>query len=122
MVLIDTSCWVQSLRRKGDAAIRERVRALLESREAAWCDVVRLELWNGAANDWDRKLLQDLEIDVPVLPMTDEVWRQAIELAARARSSGLNVPATDLLIFACAKTHLAKLEHVDQHFVMLERL
>jgi hypothetical protein len=39
--LVDTSLRVHRLRRAGDAAKRERVNALLESGEAAWCSVVR---------------------------------------------------------------------------------
>jgi predicted nucleic acid-binding protein len=122
MVLVDTSCWTHSLRRKGDEVIRAKVRVLLEAGEAAWCDVVRLELWNGAANDWDRELLRNLESEVSLLPMRPEVWEYAIVTASRARSSGLNVPATDLMIFACAKIHDVKLEHADRHFVLLENL
>ena len=47
MKLIDTSSWIDALRRDGDPQIRARVVALMASGEAAWCDLVRLELWNG---------------------------------------------------------------------------
>ena len=122
MILIDTSCWTHALRRKGDDIIRAKVRGLLESGEAAWCDVVRLELWNGAASDWDRQLLRDLEIYVPSLPITQPVWDLAIDTGTRARLSGLSVPVTDLLIFACGRTHNVPMMYADRHFEMLEQL
>ncbi len=31
----------------GDRDVAERVRALLETGEAAWCPMIRVELWNG---------------------------------------------------------------------------
>jgi hypothetical protein len=33
--------------RRGPGVLRERVNALLQSGEAAWCPAVRLELWRG---------------------------------------------------------------------------
>ena len=122
MVLIDTSCWTQALRRKGDPAIRSRVQALLTASQAAWCNMVRLELWNGAASDWDKKLLRHLEATIPSIPITDDVWQLAVDLSIRARSSAVSVPATDLIIFACARVHGVRLEHVDRHYELLEQV
>jgi predicted nucleic acid-binding protein len=83
-VLVDTSCWTHALRRKGDEAIRARVRELLAAEQAAWCDMIRLELWNGAASDWDKLLLKDLQVNIQNLPITDDVWQRAVFLAQRA--------------------------------------
>jgi predicted nucleic acid-binding protein len=122
MKLVDTSCWIHALRRKGDGDIRTRVQSLLAIGQAAWCDAVRLELWNGAANDWDRQLLVNLQATVPILPIKEEVWQLACTFAHRARTNGLNVPATDLLIFACARHHGVELEHNDRHFPLLGQM
>jgi hypothetical protein len=46
---------------------------------------VRLELWNGAAGDRDRRILRDFEAVLPELAMDEEVWAGAYELARRAR-------------------------------------
>ncbi len=51
MKLIDTNCWKQSLRRKGIPEVRSYVAAVLERDEAAWCQLVRLELWRGASDN-----------------------------------------------------------------------
>ena len=58
MKLVDTSAWIHQLRRKGDAAVRSRVEALLKAGEAAWCSAVRLELWNGVGSEAGRRILR----------------------------------------------------------------
>ena len=63
--LVDSSLWVHHLRKGGDPAKRDRVNALLESGEAAWCPAVRLELWRGVTNDAERKTLRRYEALLP---------------------------------------------------------
>jgi predicted nucleic acid-binding protein len=122
LVLIDTSSWTQALRRNGDISIRARVEALLANGQAAWCDAVRLELWNGVRGKIEQQKLRELEQFLPSLPITSEVWNETCALAEAARTGGLNVPAIDLLIFACARHHGVTVEHADRHYVLLEQL
>ena len=120
--LVDTSLWVHQLRRGGDASKRERVNALLESGEAAWCAAVRLELWRGVTNDAQRKTLRRYEALLPEYEISVDVWERAIRLADRGRASGVTVPLADLLIFACAKMHGLDVAHDDAHFDDLAKL
>ena len=113
MVLIDTSSWIHFLRPDGDSAVRARVDGLLRAGTAAWCSLVRLELWNGAGGERERKVLREFERLVPELAVTAEVWNEACELARRCRAGGVTVPATDLLVAACARHHGAQLEQSD---------
>jgi predicted nucleic acid-binding protein len=119
LLLIDTSSWIHLLRPNGDPAIRSRVERALQSGDACWCSVIRLELWNGAGGDREKKVLRDFEKLLPELSIDDEVWRAAFELARRARTAGVSIPATDLLIAACARHHSADLEHADSDFTYL---
>jgi predicted nucleic acid-binding protein len=57
-----------------------------------------------------------------ILPIDDDVWELAIELAGKARAAGLSVPADDLVILACARRHRVGIEHCDEHFRKLERI
>src|ERR1700690_1711402 len=102
MVLVDSSSWVESLRRAGRAEVRDRVQALLAAGEAAWCNMIRLELWNGAKGTLEKRILREFDRVVACLPIDDLVWNLSIELAQRARAAGLSVPADDLIIAACA--------------------
>src|SRR5438552_15425018 len=101
-VLVDSSLWVHQLRKSGDPAKRNRVNALLESGEAAWCPAVRLELWRGVTNEVERKALRHYEAVLSDYEISAAVWNRAIRLADRGRAAGLTVPLADLLIFACA--------------------
>ena len=121
-VLVDSSLWVHQLRKSGDAPKRDRVNALLESGEAAWCPPVRLELWRGVTSDVERKTLRRYEALLPSYEIRPEVWDRAIQLAARARSAGLTVPLADLLIYACAKLNGLDVAHDDSHFDELAKL
>jgi len=117
--LIDTSAWTQALRRNGDPVIRSRVESLWAGGQTAWCDAVRLELWNGVRGEKERQKLTELEMLLPSLPINADVWRMSCELAAKARASGLNVPAVDLIICSCARHHSVAIEHADRHFELL---
>lgn len=122
MILIDSSSWIHFLRPNGDPVVRSRVEAALTSGEACWCPLVRLELWNGAAGDREKKILRDFEAVLPELAVDEDVWDGAYELARRARSAGVSVPATDILIAACARRHGAELETADSDFELLAAL
>lgn len=122
MILVDSSSWIHFLRADGDPAVRARVKSALAGGDAAWCPLVRLELWNGASGNRDRRILREFEAALPELPMDDAVWNAAYELARRARSTGISVPATDILIAACARRHQAGLETADTDFERLSGL
>ena len=119
MTLIDTSAWIHSLRADGDADVRDRVRALLESGHAAWCPLIRLELWNGARGDHEKRVLREMDLFVTDLEISPAVWRAAENLAQKARAAGKTIPATDILVAACARVHGVVIEHVDEHFAVL---
>lgn len=122
MTLIDSSAWIHSLRPHGDAAVTERVRFLLETGEAAWCPMIRLELWNGARGEHEKRVLRDMVRDLPELDINRAVWSGADELARKARRLGVTAPATDLLIAACARHYGVNIEHDDEHLAALTGL
>ena len=59
--LIDTSSWIEAFRTSGDPIVRQRVENLMLEGKAAWCEMIALELWNGAKGDAERKMLSELE-------------------------------------------------------------
>ena len=115
-VLIDSSAWIEALRPDGEEDLRREVRALIEDGAAVFCDLVLLELWNGARGEAEQRYLESLEEELETLPTTAEVWRRSRELARSCRTAGLTVPATDLLVASCAAHHGASLLHRDRHF------
>jgi hypothetical protein len=121
-VLIDTSAWIEAMRASGDETIRLRVERLMLDARAVFCDLVRLELWNGARGEKERRWLKELEAAIEAVPTTPEVWERASALAWSCRARGITVPATDLLIAACAVEHGLDLLHRDAHFDRLQDL
>lgn len=115
-VLVDTSAWIEALRPEGSEAVRREVHLAVEEGVAVFCDLVRLELWNGARGRRELKFLGALERELETLATTEDVWERARDLARECRRSGVTVPATDLLIAACAAHHGATLLHRDRHF------
>jgi predicted nucleic acid-binding protein len=122
VILVDTSSWIHLLRSDGDKAVRARVERALTDGEACWCPMVRLELWNGAAGDREKKILREFEQVLPELPMPPEAWEGATDLARRARQRGITVPAMDIAIAACARLNGAALETADADFAALDKL
>lgn len=122
MVLVDSSSWIHLFRPDGDKTVRSRVEQALQAGVACWCPMVKLELWNGAAGDREKKVLRDLERLLPELAINDDVWKSSFDLAKRARTKGITVPASDLLIAACAQAHGARLESSDSDFELLAKL
>lgn len=115
IVLIDTSSWIEALRFTGKTEVRQRVLNLMIDGRAAWCDMVAVELWNGARGDYEKQKLSELEKEITCLETTPDVWRKARILAQKCRQAGRTVPSADLVIAACALFHHAEIEHCDAH-------
>lgn len=122
LLLIDSSAWVQMMRKHGDPSIRSRVIYAMDEGFAAWCDLVRLELWRGARSPEDKAILERFEKQLPSLEISAEVWSMGCDLATGCRKAGKPVPTTDVIVYACAKTHNAGLLHRDQHFNLLDSI
>lgn len=121
LVLIETSAWIEAMRPKGDEKIRAQVRELMEEGRAAWCHMVRLELWAGAKPK-EIPTLEEFRRNIHDLKTPEAVWESAYELAKRVRAKGFTLPATDLLIVACARFHGAEVLHKDKHFDQIKML
>ncbi len=117
LVLIDSSAWIEAIRRDGDAHYLEALDQLLAGGQAATCEVVVTEVLRGATSE--RELLElaaDLS-GVNALPM-DGAGEAAGRLGWTLRGRGLTVPTTDLLIAATAHLHGAALLHRDRHLAV----
>jgi predicted nucleic acid-binding protein len=115
VTLVDSSSWIDFLRgRQTQSALR--VQHLLAGGEAAWCDLIAVELWSGVRVGHERKALDELEGELASFALDADVWRLARKLAFRSRQSGITAPASDIIIAACAANYDLELEHCDSHF------
>jgi predicted nucleic acid-binding protein len=83
--------------------------------EAGLCEMVLVELWNGARGEAEKQVLLDLQEVLPVLPIDSRVWLKSVSVAKECRRAGVTAPAADVIIAACALHYGLELEHCDGH-------
>ena len=115
MVLVDSSAWIESLRRNGDMRVKLAVEGLLDAYEAQWCTPVRLEVLGGARKE-ERVLLGKQFSVIPYRPCHEDDWDRAVALAWKLRGIGLTLPWLDVLIAAIAIHDGVRLYAIDAHF------
>jgi predicted nucleic acid-binding protein len=115
VVLVDSSAWIEGLRRRGDLNVKLALEGLLEVYEAQWCSPVRLEVLGGARQEERARLGHHFSI-IPYRPAREDDYERAIALAWHLRGRGLTVPWLDVLIAAIAIQDDVRLYSVDAHF------
>lgn len=115
MVLVDSSAWIESLRRNGDLRVKLAIEGLLDAYEAQWCSSVRLEVLGGARVE-ERGHLGERFSVIPYRPCREDDWERAVALAWRLRGNGVTVPWLDVLIAAIAIEDGVRLYAIDAHF------
>ena len=84
MVLVDSSVWIESLRRTGRLEVKVALEALLEAYEAQFCPPIRLEVLGGARKE-DRRRLGHYFSVIPYRNCNQDDWERAIALAWKLR-------------------------------------
>jgi hypothetical protein len=115
MVLVDSSVWIEALRRDGDPHTKLALEALLEADEAGWCGPVKLEVMGGARTS-ERKRLAFFFQAVPYCEVESGAWSNAVRLSWTLRDAGVTVPWNDLLIATLAIDLGCRVYAHDQHF------
>lgn len=115
MVLVDSSAWIESLRRNGDMRVKLAVEGLLEAYEAQWCSPVRLEVLGGARKDERVRLSHQFSV-IPYRVCKEDDWERAVALAWKLRGNGVNIPWMDVLIASIAIHDKIRLYAIDDHF------
>ncbi len=118
MVLVDSSIWIEALRRDGRLDVKLALENLLEEYEAAWCGPVKLEVLGGARAQ-DRAKLEAQFDCIPYFPMKDESWDSAKNLAWRLRDKGCTAPWNDILIAALSLKADCRIYAMDKHFELI---
>jgi predicted nucleic acid-binding protein len=115
MVLIDSSVWIEGLRRQGRLDVKVALEAILEAYEAQVCAPARLEVMGGARKEERRKMGFYFSV-IPYRSVQPEDWERAIALAWRLRDYGITVPWLDVLIASIALHDQNRLYTIDAHF------
>src|SRR6185312_9244949 len=120
MRLVDTSAWIEFFRKRGDAAVKQRVARLLEAEQAAYTCPIRFELLSGVKAKEEADLENAFGLSAHV-PFETEDWKEAAILERELRSKGITIPRNDLFVATIGlKTGLA-VTCRDAHFDAVNR-
>jgi predicted nucleic acid-binding protein len=115
MKLVDSSAWVEFLRRTGDPKIKQIVARLLQADQAAYTCPIRFELLSGVRPSEENDLEHAFALSHH-FPFEPDDWPRAAQLERQFRARGLNVPRNDLFVATVAiRTGVAILCR-DKHF------
>lgn len=121
MVIVDSSAWIEALRRQGDIQVKLAVEGLLHVYQAQLCAPARLEVLGGARAE-QRPALSAYFSIIPYRRCEMADWERAISLAWRLRGAGLTVPWMDVLIAAIALQDGSSVYSIDAHFTQIGRI
>src|SRR3989338_10363915 len=122
VVFIDTSAWIEYLRKTSHSITKEIESALLIN-IAATCWIVLAELLRGAKSEKEIELIKDLASEVKILKETESTWQDAGILSNKLRRQGKNLPLIDCYLAVLAKENKARILTLDKHFpVIVESL
>lgn len=120
MVLLDSSVWIEALRKRGALEVKCAVEGLLDEYEATMCSPTRLEVLGGARRE-EREELNRLFSVLPYLRAQEDDFTAATHHAWTLAKKGVRVPWFDLLIAAIALRVNCRVYSMDKHFVEMRR-
>lgn len=115
MKLIDSSAWVEFLRRKGDPAVKQQVARLLAVDQVAYTCPIRFELWSGVKPAEEADLKEAFHLSHH-FPFEQNDWREAAMLERQLRAAGLTIPRNDLFVATVAIRAELSVVCRDAHF------
>ena len=121
MVLVDSSAWIEGLRRKGSLEVKLALEGLLDAYEAQWCVPVQLEVLGGASVR-ERKHLEFYFSIIPFRGCDQNDWDRAVKFAWKIRDAGVSVPWMDALIASMALHDGVRVYSIDRHFSEMARV
>jgi predicted nucleic acid-binding protein len=116
MIVADSSALIEYYRRGGSPAVQEAVAAAINDDVLAFNGIIFVEVVGFAADERERRALVASFGAFHRLALEDGDFDLAASIGFDLRRHGRTVPATDLIIAACAIRARAELLHVDDHF------
>lgn len=121
MVLVDSSVWIEALRRDGRLDIKLAVEGLLEADEALICAPIRFKVLAGARPEDREQIARHLSL-VPDRPCVDEDWNRSTCLAWKCRDAGVAVPPEHVFVASIALHDGIRIFATDEVFHRISTL
>ncbi len=125
MYLVDTSVWIDYLRKKENAAVAVFHGILERGTPFGITGLVFQEVLQGASTAKDFKMLESYLVSQRFFHVADAIqsYRDAAEIYFRCRKKGVTVrSATDCLIVQISIENELELLHNDQDFIQISRI
>jgi predicted nucleic acid-binding protein len=120
-LLPDTCAWIDFFRGR-ETPLTATLSLALSEGTVACCGVVLFELLKGARQEAEKELIFSSFSGVPFLELSQKLWVEAGNLAARLRGQGATLPMSDVLIAVLAISHGATVLTADKHFLTIPEL
>jgi predicted nucleic acid-binding protein len=117
--LIDTSLWIEALRRGGSAIARQAVADIVESGLALVNGLIVSEVLKGARDETDYEHLLTVLGATTTIPFTAATWARTARLGFDLQRVGVTIPTVDLAIASSALEEGFTLMHRDRHFTLI---
>jgi predicted nucleic acid-binding protein len=121
MKLVDSSAWVEFLRRNGDSKVKNIVARLLQADQTAYTCPIRFELLSGVRPAEESDLEQAFALSNHI-PFEQDDWREAALLERQLRAKGLTVPRNDLFVATVAMRTGVVVLCRDAHFSAAQKV
>ena len=121
LVLVDTSAWIEYLKKTSHPVTKE-IESVLLLNVAAACQLVLAELIQGVRSEKETELILDLASVVKILSESDSTWQQAGFLANKLRKQGKTISLIDCYLAVLAKENKAVILTLDKHFAIIDEL
>ena len=121
LVLVDTSAWIEYLKKTSHPVTKEIESALVLNTAAA-CKLIFAELIQGARSEKEIDLILDLALVVKVLNESESTWQEAGFLSRKLRKQGKTISLIDCYLAVLAKENKAVIITLDKHFSVIEEL
>ena len=121
LVLVDTSAWIEYLKKTSHPVTKEIESALVLNTAAA-CKLIFAELIQVARSEKEIDLILDLALVVKVLNESESTWPQAGFLSHKLRKQGKTISLIDCYLAVLAKDSKAVILTLDKHFSVIEEL
>jgi hypothetical protein len=121
MVLVDTSVWIETFRKRAPL----RLESVIDFEEVVTCLPVIQEVLQGFRDESAYRLAREAMRALPVVesPLSLAVVEEAVALHRGARRQGLTIRSSvDCLIAACALRHGLTVLHRDRDYPIIARV
>jgi len=120
MALIDTSAWIEFLRKSGDVSVKAWVEQLLVVQAAAYTCPVRFELLAGT-RDSECGMVEEALSYARHHVFEARDWEMAATTYRELRNLGVTVPRDDVLIATVARRLQLPILCRDRHFDIINQ-